>query len=238
MRGVGCVVRQLFEAKSFTYTYIIACSRTKKAVIIDPVDVTVDRDARVLADLGLELVYAVNTHVHADHVTGTHLLRSKFEQIKTGLGSAATDAKSDLKFDHGHVLEIGDVKLEVRHTPGHTAGCVSYVEHDSGLVFTGDALFIRGCGRTDFQGGSAATLFRSVHEQILSLPADFVIFPAHDYKGETRSTVEEEKRLNPRLTKSLPDFVTLMDNLNLSYPKMIDVALPLNLNCGAEPLPK
>ena len=115
---------------------------------------------------------------------------------------------------------------------------MSYVEHNSGLVFTGDALFIRGCGRTDFQGGSASTLFRSVHEQILSLPADFVIFPAHDYKGETSSTVEEEKRLNPRLTKSLPDFVTLMDNLNLSYPKMIDVALPLNLNCGAEPLPK
>ena len=131
---------------------------------------------------------------------------------------------------------MGDIKVEVRHTPGHTSGCVTFIVHDVGLVFTGDALFIRGCGRTDFQDGSSLNLFQSVHEQIFSLPKHFSIYPAHDYKGETVSTVDEEQRLNPRLTKSKADFVTLMDNLNLAYPKMIDAALPYNINCGAEPL--
>jgi len=146
-------------------------SKIVQNFFLDPVDITIDRDVRIINDLGLDLIYAVNTHVHADHITGTHKLRDHFAGVKTGLGSAAGNcAKSDLKFDHGTELSVGDFKLEVRHTPGHTGGCVTYVEHNAGLVFTGDALFIRGCGRTDFQEGSSKTLYKSVHDQIYTLP--------------------------------------------------------------------
>ncbi|CAG5096884.1 Oidioi.mRNA.OKI2018_I69.XSR.g14828.t1.cds [Oikopleura dioica] len=226
--------RQLFEKESSTYTYILGCKRTKKAIIIDPVDLTVERDAKLLKELGLTLVKALNTHVHADHITGTHLLRAHFEGLQTGLGSANT-AKSDEKFDDNFKIEVGDINLEVRHTPGHTNGCVTYVDHDGGAAFTGDALLIRGCGRTDFQEGCSKTLFKSVHDRIFSLPEDFKIYPAHDYKGQTSSSVHEEKQFNPRLTKSETEFVDIMENLGLAYPKMIDKALPWNLNCGVEP---
>jgi len=228
------VFRQLFEKESSTYTYILGCKRTKQAIIIDPVDVTVERDAKLLNELGLKLAKAVNTHVHADHVTGTHLLRSHFEELKTGLGSANV-AKSDEKFEHSHKIEVGDISLEVRHTPGHTNGCVTYVDHEGGAAFTGDTLLIRGCGRTDFQEGCSKTLYNSVQTQIFSLPEHFSIYPAHDYKGNTSSSVQEEKQFNPRLTKSESEFVGIMENLGLSYPKMIDKALPWNLNCGVDP---
>jgi len=231
------IFRQLFEKESSTYTYLLGCLTTKKAILIDPVLETVDRDVRILRQLGLELIYGLNTHVHADHITGTHNLRASFPLMQTGLG-AANEAKSDVKFAHGEVIKCGDVELEVRHTPGHTEGCISYVLHQEKLVFTGDALFIRGCGRTDFQGGSAATLFDSVHGQLYTLNNDFKVYPAHNYAGETMSTIAEEKEHNPRLTKTKDDFVALMAGLNLSYPKKIDLALPWNLNCGAEPIPK
>jgi len=233
MRGI--IFRQLFEKESSTYTYLLGCRKTRNAVLIDPVLETVDRDTRLIKDLNLKLIYGINTHVHADHITGTHNLRSNHPDMKTGLGNS-NEAKSDVKFDHGQVIKVGEtINLEVRATPGHTEGCVTYVEHEHGLIFTGDAVLIRGCGRTDFQGGSPKTLYNSIMTQIFTLPDDFSIYPAHDYKGETSSTVYEEKTLNPRLSKPEDDFIKIMDNLNLAYPKKIDVALPWNLNCGADP---
>ncbi|RYQ96237.1 hypothetical protein Ahy_B08g091916 isoform C [Arachis hypogaea] len=193
--------RQLFEKESSTYTYLLADAShpDKPALLIDPVDRTVDRDLSLIQELGLKLVYAMNTHVHADHVTGTGLIK-------------------------------------VRATPGHTLGCVTYVTGDASdqpqprMAFTGDALLIRGCGRTDFQGGSSEQLYKS----IFTLPKDTFIYPAHDYKGFSVSTVGEEMQYNPRLTKDEETFKNIMANLNLSYPKMIDVAVPANLVCGVQ----
>ena len=153
-------------------------------------------------------------------------------QVKSGIAAAA-GAKADLFFKPNEVIKLGSHSIKVLATPGHTAGCVSYyTESNGGMVFTGDAVLIRGCGRTDFQGGSAETLYESVHSQIFTLPAETAVYPAHDYKGQTRSSVEEEKRLNPRLTKTKEEFVVIMANLNLPYPKKIDASLPANLVCG------
>ncbi|GJM93636.1 hypothetical protein PR202_ga10207 [Eleusine coracana subsp. coracana] len=199
--------RQLFEKESSTYTYLLAdvADPDKPAVLIDPVDRTVDRDLNLIKELGLKLVYAMNTHVHADHVTGTGLIK-------------------------------------VRATPGHTAGCVTYVTGDTDgqpsprMAFTGDALIIRACGRTDFQGGSSDQLYQSVHSQIFTLPKDTLLYPAHDTKV---STVKEEIAYNARLSKDKEAFKSIMENLNLPYPKMMDVAVPANLVCGIQdPPPK
>lgn len=237
-RPASAVFRQLWDVESSTFTYLLGDAATRSAVLIDPVIEHVERDARVATELGLDLVYLLNTHVHADHITGTGLLKRKFPKAKSVLGLAGNDlAVADLKLKHGEVIKFGAQELEVRSTPGHTEGCVSYVWRTEGdptpiAVFTGDALLIRGCGRTDFQGGSAKTLYRSVWEQILSLPDDTVVFSAHDYKGNTSSTVGEEKRFNPRLTKSEAEFVDIMDKLNLPKPKKIDEAVPANRVCG------
>ena len=232
------IFRQLWDKESSTFTYLIADATTRDAVLIDPVLEHVERDAKLAEELGVRYAYFLNTHVHADHVTGSGLLKRKFPGTKSVLGLAGNDAATaDVKLAHGEVLKFGHQEIELRSTPGHTQGCVSYVwrvagEHDPLAVFTGDALLIRGCGRTDFQGGSAATLYKSVWEQILSLPPDTVVFPAHDYRGHTSSTVAEEAKLNPRLTKSEPDFIELMNNLKLDKPKLIDVAVPANRVCG------
>lgn len=225
--------RQLFESESSTYTYLLADEITKEAVLIDPVDLTVTRDLALVNDLGLNLVLALNTHCHADHITGTGEIKKRLgPTVKSGISKAA-GAKADLTFNPDEVITFGSHSLKVLATPGHTAGCISfYTESNGGMVFTGDALLIRGCGRTDFQGGSSETLYESVHSQLFTLPPETAVYPAHDYKGQTRSSVEEEKRLNPRLTKTKPEFVELMANLNLPYPKKIDASLPANLLCG------
>ncbi|KAF7836585.1 persulfide dioxygenase ETHE1-like protein, mitochondrial-like [Senna tora] len=233
--------RQLFEKESSTYTYLLAdvSHPIKPAVLIDPVDRTVDRDLSLIHELGLKLIYAMNTHVHADHVTGTGLIKSKVPDVKSVI-SKASGATADLYVEPGDKVSFGDLFLEVRATPGHTLGCVTYVTGDASdqpqprMAFTGDALLIRGCGRTDFQGGSSEQLYKSVHSQIFTLPKDTFIYPAHDYKGFTVSTVEEEMKYNPRLTKNEETFKNIMANLNLSYPKMIDVAVPANLVCGIQ----
>ncbi|XP_016171034.1 persulfide dioxygenase ETHE1 homolog, mitochondrial isoform X1 [Arachis ipaensis] len=233
--------RQLFEKESSTYTYLLADAShpDKPALLIDPVDRTVDRDLSLIQELGLKLVYAMNTHVHADHVTGTGLIKSKVPGVKSII-SKASGATADLFVEPGDKVHFGDLFLEVRATPGHTLGCVTYVTGDASdqpqprMAFTGDALLIRGCGRTDFQGGSSEQLYKSVYSQIFTLPKDTFIYPAHDYKGFSVSTVGEEMQYNPRLTKDEETFKNIMANLNLSYPKMIDVAVPANLVCGVQ----
>ncbi|KAJ7014499.1 persulfide dioxygenase ETHE1 [Populus alba x Populus x berolinensis] len=219
--------RQLFEKESSTYTYLLAdvSHPDKPALLIDPVDKTVDRDLSLVKELGLKLIYALNTHVHADHITGTGLIKTKSPGVKSII-SKASGSKADILVEPGDKVSFGDLFLEVRATPGHTSGCVTYVTGDGPdqpqprMVFTGDALLIRGCGRTDFQ--------------IFTLPKDTLIYPAHDYKGFSVSTVEEEMLYNPRLTKNQETFKGIMENLNLAYPKMMGIAVPANMVCGLQ----
>jgi sulfur dioxygenase len=235
--------RQLFEKDSSTYTYLLAdiSHPDRPALLIDPVDKTVNRDLSLIKDLELKLIYAVNTHVHADHVTGTGLIKSKVPSAKSVI-SKASGSKADLLIEPGDKIHFGNLFLEVRATPGHTLGCVTYVTGDGPdqlhpkMAFTGDALLIRGCGRTDFQGGSSEQLYKSVHSQIFTLPKETLIYPAHDYRGFTVSTVGEEMLYNPRLTKDEETYKSIMQNLNLPYPKMIDIAVPSNMVCGLQGL--
>ena len=231
--------RQLFDQDTSTYTYLLADEASRKAVIIDPVFEQIERDSTLIDELDLELVWALDTHVHADHITALGLLNQRFK-ARTVLSERAGAVCADRLVKQGDRITFGQHELEVRETPGHTNGCLSYICERQGFAFTGDAVLIRGCGRTDFQQGSAATLYRSVHEQIFSLPAETLLYPAHDYKGRTVSSVAEEKRLNPRLGqgKSLEEFTRIMSELHLPYPRKMDLAVPSNFNCGlarAEP---
>jgi len=229
----GLIFRQLFDTSgSSTYSYLLADAFSKEGVLIDPVLEMLDRDLAVIKDLDIQLLYGVNTHCHADHVTGTGELKKRVQGLKSAI-AAASGADADVKFAHGDVLMFGKFRLEVRATPGHTNGCCSLLLPGC-AVFTGDAVLIRGCGRTDFQQGNSGQLYDNVHAQVFSLPEETRIYPGHDYKGYTMSTVGEEKKLNPRLTKSKEDFIAFMGGLNLPYPKRIDVALPANLKCGVQ----
>lgn len=225
--------RQLYDSDSSTYSYLLADEASSEAVLIDPVLEQFERDRTLIEELGLTLRWALDTHVHADHVTGSGLLRERLG-AQTIVSERAGVVCADRLVKHGDRVAFGSCELEVRETPGHTGGCLSFVCHAQKLAFTGDALLIRSCGRTDFQQGDAATLYRSVHEQILSLPEDFTLYPAHDYKGRTATSVREERRWNPRLggDKSLQRFVGIMADLKLPYPKKIDAALPANSRCG------
>lgn len=226
-------LKQMFDDDSSTYTYLLWDNSTKDAILVDPVDLQVDRDLAAAKELGLKLVYGVNTHAHADHITGTHLLKTKVDGMKSVI-SEASKAAADVKIGQGDRIMFGSRFVEARATPGHTEGCFSFVADDQSFVMTGDTLLIQGCGRTDFQGGSAETLYESVQNQLFCLPDSCVVFPAHDYKGRTQSSVGDEKANNPRLgaTKTKDQFVEIMANLNLDYPKKIDVAVPANMRCG------
>jgi len=226
--------RQLFDADSSTYTYLLADLGAREAILIDPVLDHIDRDAAIVTELRLSLAYALDTHVHADHVTALDALRRRL-RCKTVLSERAGSACADILVKEGDLLRFGRYELEVRETPGHTSGCVTYVLTDRSMAFTGDALLVRGCGRTDFQQGDARALWRSVHEKIFSLPDDAAIYPAHDYNGRGASSVGEEKAHNPRLGagKTVDEFVAIMAKLDLAHPKKMDVAVPLNLRCGA-----
>lgn len=225
------IFRQFFDSRTSTYTYLLADKQSKEAVLIDPVVELVDRDLKTIQELGLTLKYGVNTHVHADHVTGTGEIKKRLPTCQSVIAEVS-NAKSDIKISEGDHINFGKFNLECRSTPGHTNGCTTYVWHEKKMAFTGDALLIRGCGRTDFQEGSPATLYDMVHGKILSLPSEFQLYPAHDYKGQTVTTVGEEKQFNPRLTKSKEEFIKIMENLNLPYPRFIDEALPANMVCG------
>jgi glyoxylase-like metal-dependent hydrolase (beta-lactamase superfamily II) len=225
--------RQLFEPQSSTYTYLLADERTRRAVLIDPVVEDLEKYTALLAELDLTLVYTLETHVHADHVTAADALRQRLGS-QTVVHRSSGAACADRLVVDGDRIEVDEVVLEVRETPGHTDSCVSYVASDR--VFTGDALLIGGCGRTDFQQGSADRLYDSVHSVLFALPPETLVYPAHDYKGQTETTIGREQQTNPRLGggKTRAEFVEIMRNLNLAQPKQIDRAVPANLSCGKE----
>mmetsp|Transcript_16801 Transcript_16801/g.31847 ORF Transcript_16801/g.31847 Transcript_16801/m.31847 type:complete len:229 (-) Transcript_16801:453-1139(-) len=197
------VVRQLFEKESWTYTYIVGCPTTKKCCLIDPVDLTWERDLAVVDKMGYKLEYCLNTHVHADHITGSGLIKKARSEVKSVI-SEASGAIADIKLKDKGEIKVGNVTIAVRATPGHTPGCVTYVVGGGQptVAFCGDTLLINGCGRTDFQGGNPAQLYDSCHKQLFSLPDTCLLYPAHDYNGLTVTTVGEEKKSNPRLTKT------------------------------------
>ncbi len=225
------VFRQLFDPTSFTYTYLLADGG--QAVLIDSVFEQTSRDTALLRELGLQLVATLDTHVHADHVTGAWLHRQRSGSCIV-LSRAAGAVGADRLVTHGDTVSFGSRHLQARATPGHTQGCTTWVLDDASMAFTGDALLIRGCGRTDFQQGSASDLYASVHTQIFSLPAQCLLYPGHDYRGLTVSSVAEERSYNPRLggSASVDDFTGYMHHLGLPHPKLIDRAVPANLRCG------
>ncbi len=227
------VFRQLFDPQSSTYTYLLGDGETREAVLIDPVFEQARRDAALIADLDLKLVAILDTHVHADHVTGAWLLR-RLAGGAIALAASSGAEGADRYLGDGDTIAFGKRSLRVRATPGHTAGCLTYVLDDRSMAFTGDALLIRGSGRTDFQQGDARALFHSVRDRILSLPGDCLLYPAHDYRGMTVTSVREECLYNPRLGNAVEvdDFVGHMANLGLAHPKKLDVAVPANLRCG------
>jgi glyoxylase-like metal-dependent hydrolase (beta-lactamase superfamily II)/rhodanese-related sulfurtransferase len=233
---MSLVFRQLQDLKSSTYTYLLADADDKAAVLIDPVFEQARRDAALINELGLKLLYTLDTHVHADHVTGAWLLKQSTGS-RIALAAASGAENIDVPLAPGDRIHFGRRHLEARATPGHTSGCMTFVLDDRSMAFTGDALLIRGAGRTDFQQGSAHKLYTSVVAQIFSLPADCLIYPAHDYRGLTCSSVGEEQQFNPRLggERNEGDFVGYMENLGLPHPKQIDIAVPANLKCGRIP---
>ena len=225
---------QLFDPASSTYTYVLFDPLTREALSIDPVDDQIERDLAVLRDHALKLVWTVETHAHADHITSAgHLAEHAGAKTAAPAGCGITTASVQLQ--HGDTLRFGDQTLHVLHTPGHTAGSMSYTWEAGGErhVFTGDTLLINGCGRTDFQSGSAEDLYRSLTEVLFRLPGDTTVWPGHDYKGQTHSTIAHEKAHNTRVAgKSCDEFVTIMNNLNLPKPRRIDEAVPANLTSG------
>lgn len=222
--------RQLFDQDTGTYTYLIA-SQSKDAVLVDSVVEQVERDRKLIEELGLTLRYCLETHIHADHITGTAKLRELTGcQGVVPENANATCANRFIR--DGETLQIGDVRIQAIATPGHTDSHVAYLINDTHLL-TGDALFIRGCGRTDFQSGNAGTLYDSVTQRLFTLPDDTLVYPGHDYRGHTVSTIGEEKQWNPRFVGRTRDsFIEFMNNLNLPNPQKIMEAVPANEHCG------
>ncbi len=235
------IFRQLFESESSTYTYILGDPKTKEGIVIDPVVETAKRDLDQIKDLGLTLRWILDTHVHADHITGASQLKKLLQDdgnhpnVQTAISAAAGVTCVDRALEDDEEIRFGGLTLLSIATPGHTDSCMSfYLPLGKGLVFTGDTLLIRGCGRTDFQQGDAEKLYQSVKSKLFKLPNSTLVFPAHNYQGISNSSIEEERAFNPRLndTVSLEKFQSIMENLNLDQPKKIDQALPANLKCG------
>lgn len=227
--------RQLFDYETWTYTYLIADPQTGEATLVDPVIEQVERDLKLLQELGLTLKYCLETHVHADHITGTGKLRDE-----TGCEGIVPEhaqvACANQIVRHGDTLRVGAVKIRAIATPGHTDSHMAYLVNGD-RVLTGDALFIRGCGRTDFQSGDAGTLYDSVTQHLFTLPDNTLVYPGHDYRGHSVSTIAEEKRWNPRFAgKTREQFIQFMNGLNLPNPKRIMEAVPANERCGNVPV--
>ena len=228
------IFRQLFEPLSSTYTYLLGCEETGLAVLIDPVIASMERDLDQVHSLGLTLAFSLDTHIHADHITAALELKLK---VDSQIAMPAFDQLpcADVGIEEGVPFKVGGLTLHPLHTPGHTDGHFAYLFGDR--LFTGDALLIDGCGRTDFQNGDADTLFKSVREKLFTLADDTLVYPAHDYKDRRVSTISQEKKRNPRLgeNKSLEEFKAIMSSLNLPHPKFIDHAVPGNKQCGVCP---
>lgn len=222
---------QLFEVQSSTYTYLIADPETKKAAIIDPVWETVDRDLKLIRELDLHLSYILETHIHADHISGADEIREN-TMAETAISSSAGIDCADIQLEDGHKLFLGNKTITAIATPGHTNSCMSFLFE--GMVFTGDSLLIGGTGRTDFQWGSASKLYDSITQKLFSLPEDTLVYPSHDYHGLTSTTIGLEKRFNPRIggDRSKEDFRKIMTELQLETPKKMHIAVPINLGCG------
>lgn len=230
--------RQMIEPDSSTYTYLLHCPDTGKTALIDPVLDTVERDLSVLQELGLELDFTLDTHIHADHLTGAKRLK---ELTGSRIAGPALDELpcTDIGVREGEPFRVGNIEIHPLFTPGHTDHHHGYLI-DNGtnrMLFSGDALLIEACGRTDFQSGDAATLYRSIHDKFFTLPDETLVYPCHDYEGRQISTIGQEKNRNPRLgnNKTLEEFVEIMDNMDLPYPRKIDFAVPGNQLCGACP---
>ena len=224
--------RQLFDTTSSTYTYLLGEHETNTAVLIDPVRGHDELYLQLLADEHFSLRYLLETHVHADHITGASALREA-TGAKTAISKFCGAACADIQLQGDEVLDFGNERIRVIATPGHTPGSVSYLWRDR--VFTGDALLIGGCGRTDFQGGDPGKLYDSITQKLLSLPDETLVYPAHDYNHRHVSSVAQERETNPRLLgKSRDEFIALMNGLNLPQPRLIDLAVPANQHCGNE----
>jgi glyoxylase-like metal-dependent hydrolase (beta-lactamase superfamily II) len=230
--------RQLIEADSSTYTYLIACSETRQAILIDPVLETVGRDLQLIEDLDLDLIATLETHVHADHLTGARRIRQRTGS-KIACPAMLELPCADIGIREGTPFAVGSIELHPLFTPGHTDHHYAYLINTTAqkMLFTGDALLIDACGRTDFQSGNAAELYNSIHNQFFSLPDETLVYPAHDYEGRFVSSIAQEKARNPRLGhgRSKDEFVALMDGLDLPYPRKIDFAVPGNEACGECP---
>jgi sulfur dioxygenase len=222
-------LRQLYDSESSTFTYLVADEATRKAALIDPVREALARDTALVRELGFELTYVLETHVHADHVTSAGALAELTGAVTAASPLGAECATRRLR--HGDVLELGQLEIKALATPGHTKDSLSFLIGDN--VFTGDALFVRGTGRTDFQSGDAGELYDSITKTLFSLPNSTKVWPGHDYRGHTQSSIGEEREHNPRLAgKSREDFVRIMSELRLAPPKKIHEAVPANLACG------
>ncbi len=224
------IFKQMFDTESSTLTYLLMDEATHEGALIDPVASHVDYYIGVINALGCQLKFSLETHVHADHITASGKLREMLT-IQTGVSELCGASTADIQLNDSDVLMLGNHKIKVIATPGHTIGSVSFLCNER--LFTGDTLLINGCGRTDFQGGSAANLFDSITKKILTLPDETLIYPGHDYNGRRVSSVSQEKATNLRIAgKTKNEFIELMSNLNLPKPKLIDIAVPANRMCG------
>ncbi|ALA24340.1 Zn-dependent hydrolase [Piscirickettsia salmonis] len=224
------IFRQLFDNQTSTYTYLIASDYGKESIIIDPVDSKIDSYIQLLSELSLKLVYSIDTHVHADHVTGSGLLMQQ-TNCKIIMGKQSKAENISLKANENEPIKIDNLTIQPIYTPGHTDDSYCFLLNN--MVFTGDTLLIRGTGRTDFQNGNPFSQYDSIFNKLLTLPDQTLVYPGHDYNGNTVSTIFEERLFNPRLQiKSKDEYAELMSNINLPKPKNIDIAVPKNLNCG------
>lgn len=232
------IFRQLFESVSSTYTYLIACEDTRQAVLIDPVIETVERDLQIIQQMGLTLFSTLDTHIHADHLTGATKLRA-LSGCKVAYPAMDELPCADIGIREGEAFRIGNISLHPLFTPGHTDHHHAYLMENSAsnMLFSGDALLIEACGRTDFQSGDAATLYDSIHNKFFTLPDETLVYPCHDYENRLVSCIAQEKQRNPRLKHEIDkkEFIHIMDGLDLPYPKKIDYAVPGNQQCGECP---
>ena len=230
---MGLIFKQLFERESCTYTYLIADSITKDAVVVDPVDIMIERDTALLKELALDLKFIIETHIHADHITSACPLKKFYPKAKIVIGMENIDAEAcaDIMVSEGHILSIGKYEITAIETPGHTLGCISYKIGNK--ILTGDTLFIRSTGRCDFQGGSATSLYESIHK-LFKLPDSTEVYPAHDYNGLSVSSIGEEKLFNSMIRESFDKktFIKNVRNLKLDMPKKIKVSVSANQSCG------